>query len=875
MPIRQEHLEEWVKGSGVGEAIANLNVESLDDSQEIDKRLNRNNKRRTKHTDWGTGGWYVSGVDPLTGEKHGIGGQFKPDQPRVYAGKPIKYESASDSEAVPLFLDTGDRNYWPNILAGTEAIVITEGAKKAGAGLTAGVPTISLSGVCNGQKQGRLKEYLHCFCQLGRRVYLCFDSDIMEKPPVRKALDTLGRLIAETGATVSVINLPEATKGLDDFVVTNGHQAFHDLIKGAKTFEEWRKMPYELDIKQLATEEDRCFTQIACESLYADKTWICINDLLHYWTGTHYEPSPDPVERKRIWQFCNKHAHISDDGYKVKLSYKHASPAVVNRVLEWVKQGHSINPEHVNPIGLNLANGVLMISWEDKQPRWELRSHHPELIYTYISKVAYDPKADPEPADRLLVALDPDQREVFLKTTATAFDMPGVRKRLTERLRVLLLQGDGSNGKDTLREAISNIFVQGLTGCTLRDFQQYDEGRKFPLAKLAYSRINWASENHSNLSLDRLQVLKSIVTGDMIDIEPKSQDEYSISPACVVLLNCNEAPNILAAQEAIKSRYCIIKFTKSFTSKPTDASHLPADPRFKNDPEFIQQHVCPGLLNYLLDALARLMAEGIDYAPLDGAIDEVRRDSNHLLQWADDIGLEYGKGRIRIGDLYDSLQQWYVDNGVLEIEITDKGKEKYSWLEDGTRHDPLVKASRLMRQAISHIFPKAKFSDRTKDGFFVLGLRSLNFPETSNFDSFDSLGTGKEEKEGIATVSEMNQISKSMNQMYQTENEPNVPNQNGHEPNKSLHSNGFAPNEPNEPNLETITRVFTEEIKVGDRVVIAKVTQVLKANPRMPLAQQTAVYTVKAIGEDSAKCFAEGIDIYWFPLEYLGVINHE
>jgi predicted P-loop ATPase len=235
--ITEKHLEEWIRASGVSQKITCLNVSTVTDHQEIDKRLNRNNKRRTKHTDWGDGGWWVSGVDPHTGEPRGIGGQFKPD-------KPIddrKYIGISDSAATPLFLDTGDRQYWAKILASNEPILITEGAKKAGAALSCGIAAISLPGVTTGQKLGRLREDLVPFFNVGRRVNLAFDADVMTKRNVQQALDRLGRLIAETGANVSVVSLPLDTKGLDDFIVKNDHEAFKQLVKHAVTFEEWRE----------------------------------------------------------------------------------------------------------------------------------------------------------------------------------------------------------------------------------------------------------------------------------------------------------------------------------------------------------------------------------------------------------------------------------------------------------------------------------------------------------------------------------------------------------------------------------------------------------------------------------------------------------
>jgi predicted P-loop ATPase len=258
--INQKHLDEWVKASGVSERITQLNVISLDDDRLIDEKLDRNNKRRWKHTAWG-GGWWVSGVDPKTGIARGIGGQFKPD---ISPDKDRKYFGISDTAATPLFLDTGIKDHWSDLISDrTSPILITEGAKKAGAGLTVKIPTISLPGVTTGQKLGRLKDDLIPFFQVGRRVYLCFDSDIMTKPQVQAALDRLGRLIAETGSNVSVVKLPQDTKGMDDHIVKYGAIAFHELIKTAPTFEEWRDSLKEHEaLEKPQTNRQHCLAEL-------------------------------------------------------------------------------------------------------------------------------------------------------------------------------------------------------------------------------------------------------------------------------------------------------------------------------------------------------------------------------------------------------------------------------------------------------------------------------------------------------------------------------------------------------------------------------------------------------------------------------------
>lgn len=254
--ICQAHWNEWVIDSGVAPRIVELNVKTVKDPAEIDKLLNRNNKKRWKHWEHGSG-WRVVGVDVETGEVLYDGVQFKPDTPvqRQENGQPKvkrdgspdfqKYFSASEYPSEPLFLDTGIPDYWLDVLTDvSKPIVITEGAKKAGAGLSIGFATISIPGVTTGQKLGRLKPRLKEFCTVGRTVYLCFDSDIMDNPSVQGALDTKGRLIRAEGAVVKVILLPKDPKGkvgMDDFIAQYGEEEFRKLVEDAPTFEEWRQ----------------------------------------------------------------------------------------------------------------------------------------------------------------------------------------------------------------------------------------------------------------------------------------------------------------------------------------------------------------------------------------------------------------------------------------------------------------------------------------------------------------------------------------------------------------------------------------------------------------------------------------------------------
>ncbi|MFM6252785.1 MAG: DUF5906 domain-containing protein, partial [Dolichospermum sp.] len=298
--------------------------------------------------------------------------------------------------------------------------------------------------------------------------------------------------------------------------------------------------------------EELSFCQLAFNALYADSHWICVNNKLHKWDGSHYKLVSDGHEKKRIRDFCNSYAKevYNPITKTTKTIYPYAKASKINEALDWAKQSFHVDIDQVNPSGVNCLNGILQIVWDGDSPAWELIDHNPSYYYTYPPLTEYNPKADPRDCDRLLDALDAPQRDIFLKVIAASLDLPNVRKYKGRLIRALLLRGTGSNGKDALREAISTIFgKQGVTSATLNDFQQYDDGRRFPLSSLIYSRINWASENTNSSKLDRIQSLKAAITGNPLVAEAKGKDGQEFTPNTVFLFNINDVPNMQGSLE--------------------------------------------------------------------------------------------------------------------------------------------------------------------------------------------------------------------------------------------------------------------------------------------------------------------------------------
>ncbi|WP_377477864.1 MAG: hypothetical protein P2A85_14010 [Microcoleus anatoxicus] len=258
-------------------------------------------------------------------------------------------------------------------------------------------------------------------------------------------------------------------------------------------------------------------------------------------------------------------------------------------------------------------------------------------------------------------------------------------------------------------------------------------GESFPSLVWRILCATGKGENADAVKLDKLQSLKQFITGDELTIEHKGRGEYPYKPEAIFLANCNVLPSISSDAEAIRSRYCILSFKKTYVvGADSSKGELEADPRFKEDPNFILERIAPALLNRMLERIPLLLAQGINYGSSDAALREAQEKSQHLWQFVRDMGYEVGQGeRVYAKDLWQELRNWYVEAGILEIE-GDKGK--LIWNELPGRDTP-VKAINQVFARFSELFPKLEKhrhteavldSQRTKGDFYYLGISKQN-----------------------------------------------------------------------------------------------------------------------------------------------------
>lgn len=251
--IAPEHFQEWLD-SGVHPDIIHANVRTLFDTAAdphtpeatypIAEFLNWNVTRFGQRARVTARAWICQGVEPAAGQRMAWG-CCKLDCPRIADRKPLKYEHPKGEPTRAFFLEVPQcPKLWLEALANPAIpIIICEGAKKAGSLLSLGYVAIGLPGIFNGYRKQtqQLIPDLSQFAISGRDVYICFDRDLNAKTiqNVNLAIRKLGTLFAKAGCSVKVISLPGPEKGVDDFVVAQGRDAFDKLYCDALPLDFW------------------------------------------------------------------------------------------------------------------------------------------------------------------------------------------------------------------------------------------------------------------------------------------------------------------------------------------------------------------------------------------------------------------------------------------------------------------------------------------------------------------------------------------------------------------------------------------------------------------------------------------------------------
>ena len=270
------HLADWITGSACHPALAAANLQSLAGREVLEAlagdRLEQLGGHASQYATGAVasrlrpleavaaaGGWWAAGLDPLANWAPMPWGCFKPDAPRwdQERDRPRKYEHPLGAPARSFWLkvpaavalevagryslqlpadvaadrDGGAGAFW-RWWAQTPALplVVTEGAKKAAALLSAGVPAVALPGIWNGTPKHpetgapQLLADLAAVPWADRLALVLFDHSSRRNPDEPKAAGRLARLLLRAGARQAMVGTVPGShgKGADDHLASGG-----------------------------------------------------------------------------------------------------------------------------------------------------------------------------------------------------------------------------------------------------------------------------------------------------------------------------------------------------------------------------------------------------------------------------------------------------------------------------------------------------------------------------------------------------------------------------------------------------------------------------------------------------------------------------
>jgi hypothetical protein len=125
----------------------------------------------------------------------------------------------------------------------------------------------------------------------------------------------------------------------------------------------------------------------AVKALYSGSHWASIAGQLYEFTGAYYELRPEALEKRRILDWLSTYSEFVKGKYRCN----RANSGSVNEVYGYIVLREAVDPDTINPEGLNCSNGVVKVK---PNGSWELQPHDPKNIYTYVG-CKFDPNISP------------------------------------------------------------------------------------------------------------------------------------------------------------------------------------------------------------------------------------------------------------------------------------------------------------------------------------------------------------------------------------------------------------------------------------------------------------------------------------------------
>lgn len=336
------------------------------------------------------------------------------------------------------------------------------------------------------------------------------------------------------------------------------------------------------------------------------------------------------------------------------LTFKHYK--FKNELYEQFVSGASRQmPERGDETLINLKNGTFEITSE----RQGLREFRQDDFLKYQLPFKYDKDAKCHMFQKFLDEVLPDKDcQAVLSEYLGYIFTKGMKLE-----KVLMLYGDGSNGKGVVFEVIQALLGRdNMTNFSLHDLTKSES---YERASLGNVLLNYATE--VNPGAVEASIFKTLASSEPITVRQIYGKPFTLYEYAKLLFNCNKLPVAAEQTHAFFRRFLIIPFNKTI-------------PDEEQDIELAKKIIAtelPGIFNWVLDGLRRLLTQ--KHFTFSQVIKEqvelYKKESDSVAMFLEDYGYSTSnENYYTLKVMYDEYKSFSIDYGYRAVSIQSFSK---------------------------------------------------------------------------------------------------------------------------------------------------------------------------------------------------------
>lgn len=335
----------------------------------------------------------------------------------------------------------------------------------------------------------------------------------------------------------------------------------------------------------------------------------------------------------------------------------------IARTLLW-RSADELNPD---PLLFNVCNGTIDLR------TGTLRPHDRDDLITMMADVEFHPdEKAPEFESALMSIFDNDSSVVDFFRRAAGYSLTG----LTTEQQILVLWGDGSNGKSTILGVFQEIMGADYCSSAPPKLLEASKSDRHPteIADLYGRRLVIASETEEGSTL-REAFLKLATGSDSMKGRFMHQDFFQFKPTHKFMLQTNHKPEVKGTDYAVWRRLLLVPFEVTFgdaraveSGEATRLKDKNLSEKLANEREGILAWMVRGCLEWRKDGLnppEKIIAATASY----------RDEQDRIRQFIEDrLELKIG-AELERALLYQAYDRWAKANGYHPLGIGKFNKQ--------------------------------------------------------------------------------------------------------------------------------------------------------------------------------------------------------